>query len=184
MDLRHPRHPRYFFDPRQNFTDPPHRRHRRQGLTHATHEPKNPRTHATHATHAFSHPRYPCQSPTLFTYYLQVKFGIYVIWWSQFLWNDGLIRLFITRLGWSVKLTSIQDDQVWRMCVCFYISWEKPYSELIDSICVPSLFVMSWTNQLLDLTLKSPSRIVKAGSLFLILRKRFSRDRRKCSNSP
>ena len=147
-------------------------------------DPRHPRTHVTHATHASSHPRYPCQSPTLFIYYLQVKFGIYVIWWSQFLWNDGLIWLFITRLGWSVKLTSIQDDQVWRMCVCFDISWEKPYSELIDSICVPSLSVMSWTNQFLDLALKSPSTIVKAGSLFLILRKRFSRDGKKYSNSP
>ena len=39
-----PRHPRHFFDPRQNFTDPRHPRHPRQSLTHATHT-----THATHA---------------------------------------------------------------------------------------------------------------------------------------
>ena len=59
----------------------------------------------------------------------------------------------------------------------------KPYRELIDSICVPSLFVVSWTHQLLDLALKSPSRTVKAGSLLLILHEKFSRDRKKCSNS-
>ena len=107
----------------------------------------------------------------------------YVIWWSQFSWSDGLIPLFITRLGWSVKMRSMQGDKFWRMCVGSDINWKKPYSELIDSICVPSLFVMSWTHQLLDLALKSPSRIVKAGSLLLTLRKRFFRDRRKCSNS-
>ena len=93
-----------------------------------------------------------------------------------------LIPLIITRLGWSVKIRLIQDDKFW-MCVVSGINWEKPYSELIDSICVPSLFVMSWTHQLLDLALKSPSRIVKVGSLLLILHKRISRDRRKCSNS-
>ena len=107
----------------------------------------------------------------------------YVIWWWQFSWSDGLILLFITRSGWSVKMRSIQDDEFWRMCIDSHINLEKPYSELIDSICLPSLFVMSWTHQLLELALKSPSRIVKAGSLLLILHKRFSRDRRKCSNS-
>ena len=88
----------------------------------------------------------------------------YVIWWWQFWQSDALILLFITRLGWSVKMRSMQDEEFWRMCVGSDISWEKPYSELIDWICVPSLFVMLWTHQLLDLALKSPSRIVKAGS--------------------
>ena len=69
------------------------------------------------------------------------------------------------------------------MCVGSDINWENPYSELIDSICVPSLFVMSWTYQLLDLALNSPNRIVKVGSLFLILHETFSRDGRKCLNS-
>ena len=107
-----------------------------------------------------------------------------MIWWWQFSWSDGLIPLFITRLGWSVKMRSMQDDEFWKMCVVYDVSWEKPYSELIDSVCVPSLFVMLWTHQLLDLALKLPSRIVKAGSWFLILPKRFSRDKRKCSNLP
>ena len=78
---------------------------------------------------------------------------------------------------------SIQDDEFWRMCVGSDINWEKPYSELIDSICVPSLFVMLWTHELIELALTSSSRIVKAQSLFLILHRRFSRDRRKCSDS-
>ena len=102
-----------------------------------------------------------------------------MIWWWQFSWRDGLIPLSVTRLDWSVKMRSVQDDKFWRMCVGSDISWEKPYSELIDSICVPLLFVMSWTHQLLDLILKSPSRIVKVGSWFLILPKRFSRDKMK-----
>ena len=106
-----------------------------------------------------------------------------MIWWWQFSWSDSLILLFITRLGWSVKMRSMQDSKFWRMFVGSDINWEKPYSELIDSICVPSLYVMAWTLQLLDLTLKSSSRTVKAASLFLILHKSFSRDRRKCSNS-
>ena len=105
-----------------------------------------------------------------------------ILWW-QFSWSDGLIPLFITKLIWSVKIRSIQDDEFWKMCVGSNINWEKPYSELIDSICVPSLFVMLWTHQLLDLALKSPSRIVKAGSLFLILHNRFSGNRTKYSNS-
>ena len=106
-----------------------------------------------------------------------------MIWWWQFSWSDGLIPLFITILVLFVKMGSMQDDEFWRMCVGSDINWEKLYIELIDWICVPSLFVMSWTHQLLDLALKSPSRTVKAGSLFLILHKSFSRDRRKCSNS-
>ena len=107
-----------------------------------------------------------------------------MIWWWQFSWSDGLLPLFITRFGWSVKMRSMQDDEFWRMCVGSDISWQKPHSELMDSICGPLLFVMLWTHQILDLALKSPCRIVKAGSWFLILPKRFSRDKIKCSNSP
>ena len=106
-----------------------------------------------------------------------------MIWWWRFPWRDGLIPLFITRLGWSVKIMSMQGNEFWRMCVASDINWGKPYSKLIDIICVPSLFVMLWTSQFLDRALKSPSRIVKTGSLFLLLHKMFSRDRRKCSNS-
>ena len=35
----------------------------------------------------------------------------HVIWWWQFSWSDGLILLFITWLGWSVKMRSMQDDE-------------------------------------------------------------------------
>ena len=87
-------------------------------------------------------------------------------------------------------LQDLVDLQQWGQCrmmnfggSVLVLIWEKQYIELIDSICVLLLFVKSWTNQLLDLALKSPTRIVKAGSLLLILNKRFSRDRRKCSSS-
>ena len=56
----------------------------------------------------------------------------HVIWWWQFSWSDGLILLFITWLGWSVKMRSMQDDEFWRMCVGSNINWEKPYCELMD----------------------------------------------------
>ena len=107
-------------------------------------------------------------------YHLQVKFGI-----------CDLMKTILMKWWFNsdVKMKSMQDDEFWRMCVGSDINWEKLYIELIDWICVPSLFVMSWTHQLLDLALKSPSRFVKAGSLFLILHKNFSRDGRKCLNS-
>ena len=115
-------------------------------------------------------------------YYLQVKFDIcdlmmtiLVKWWfnSTVYYKIGLICKNEVNAGWWILEDMCGSD----------INWEKPYSELIDSICIPLLFVMLWTHQLLDLALKSPSRIVKAGHLLLILHKRFSRDRRKCSNS-
>ena len=59
---------------------------------------------------------------------------------------------------------------------CSDISWKNPYSKTIYSICVPSLFVMSWTHQLLDLDFRSLNKIKKDGCWSLILPERFSRD--------
>ena len=131
-------------------------------------------------TGIFVIPNKPLVSCTI--HYLQIIL-VYVIWWWQFSRSNGLTPLFIARLGWSVKMRSMHDDEFWRMCVGSDISWENPYIELIDSICVPSFLVISWTHQLLGLALKSPGRIVKVGSWILILPKTFSRDKRKCPNS-
>ena len=61
-------------------------------------------------------------------------------------------------------MRSIEDDEFCKMCFGCDISSENPYSQLIDSICVPSLFAMSWIHQILDVALKSSSRIIKAES--------------------
>ena len=44
--------------------------------------------------------------------------------------------------------------------------------------------MLLWIHHLLHIVLKLPHRIVKDGTWFLVLPKRFSRDKRKCSNSP
>ena len=87
-----------------------------------------------------------------------------------------------TKLGWSVKISSIHENEAGIIWVGSDINWSKPYIEIKELIWVPSGEVIS-SHQLLDLALKSPKIIVNDGLSCLIWYISFSKLNRKSSNS-
>ena len=98
-------------------------------------------------------------------------------------WRKGWTPLLTTNLGWSVKITSTQEDEAGNIWIVSDINWSKPYIKIKELLWVPSGEVISLGHQSLNLALKSPKVIVNDGSSCLIWFIRFSRLNRKCSNS-
>ena len=48
-----------------------------------------------------------------------------------------------TRLGWSVKIRSMQDEELGNMWVRSFTNYWKPYDEVKASSCIPSGVLVS-----------------------------------------
>ena len=57
----------------------------------------------------------------------------------------------------------MHEEELFKICVSSLISWCKPFCEVTTSVLLPSLLVIIWTYQLLDLPLKSPRETIKKG---------------------
>ena len=57
----------------------------------------------------------------------------------------------------------MHEEELFKMCVSSLISWCKLFCEVTTSILLPSLLVIIWTYQMLDLALKSPRETIKKG---------------------
>ena len=64
-----------------------------------------------------------------------------MIWWWQFWCNDGCTPDSITKLGWEVKIRSIQEEDESKMCVGSLMIWLNPNCDVICSILLPSKLV-------------------------------------------
>ena len=83
------------------------------------------------------------------------------IWWWQFECKDGWTPDSISKLGWELKIKSIHEEELFKICVGSLISWCKPFCEVTASIFLPSSLVISLLYQLLDLALKSLRATIK-----------------------
>ena len=62
--------------------------------------------------------------------------------------------------GCDVNIKSIQDGEVFDMCVGSLISWCKPNYAVTFSIAFPSWLDLSWQHQFFDLIFKSRTNII------------------------
>ena len=91
----------------------------------------------------------------------------WTIWWWQFGCNDAWTPEFTDRLGWSVKIKSIQEELLVCKCVGSFINWETPFADVNESNFSPSEVLMSSDHQHDVLALKSPVITDKNGLIFL-----------------
>ena len=106
----------------------------------------------------------------------------YVIWWWQFSCSVGWTPLSTTKLGWSVKIRSMQDSEFRNIWVGSDISWWNPWVETKESNLVPSIVVESPDHHDFDRALKSPKMTVKDGWKIWTSSKSFSKFDKKSSN--
>ena len=71
-----------------------------------------------------------------------------MIWWWQFACKEACILESITNLGYDVKNKSMQEDDVFKICVGSLIIWCKPFCKVNMSIFAPSKLVLSLMHQL------------------------------------
>ena len=79
-----------------------------------------------------------------------------------------------SKLGWSVKMRSMQDDEFSNRWVGSDISWCNPCIVVNELMSVPSGDVMSSGHHVVDLALKLPIIIVKDGLSSLTKLSKFS----------
>ena len=98
-----------------------------------------------------------------------------MIWWWQLECNDAWTLLLVTKLGWSVKIKSIQEELFLWICVGSLIIWWKPFDVFNEKSFVSSNDSMSLDHQEVDLVLKSPSMTETDGWRVLMSDKRCSK---------
>ena len=69
----------------------------------------------------------------------------------------------ITNLGCDVKIKSVQENDVFKICAGSLIIWCKRFCEVNLSIFAPLNLVLSLMQQLHNSALKSPNTAVKNG---------------------
>ena len=79
-----------------------------------------------------------------------------MIWWWQLECNDALTPLLVTKIGWSVKVKSMQEELFLWICAGSFIIWWKPFGVLNKNFFSPSNGSLSLHHQKDDLVLKSP----------------------------
>ena len=89
-------------------------------------------------------------------------------WWWQFGCSDGWTSECITQLGWDVKVKSMQEAELLKICVGCFILWLKPNWEVPVSILHPSKVVISFWYQPYIFALKSIAMCSKLSSKFLV----------------
>ena len=75
-------------------------------------------------------------------------------WWWQFACKEACKLESITNLGYDVKNKSMQEDDVFKICVGSLIIWCKSFCEVNVSIFAPSKLVLSLMYQLQQLCIK------------------------------
>ena len=107
----------------------------------------------------------------------------WVIWWWHLVFKVECVPQLTTKLGWLVKIKSIQELELDSMCVGSDISWSKLCNDVRASKCVPSVVVLSSFHQDEDLALKSPKIIVNKELDEAVLLETSSKPDIKFSNS-
>ena len=81
-----------------------------------------------------------------------------IIWWW---YSECRVKcMFITMLGWLVKIRSIQLEEFSKICVSSPINCLRRHMDIRESNCAPSEVVGSSTDQFVEFALKSP--VIKA----------------------
>ena len=106
-----------------------------------------------------------------------------MIWWWRLECNEAWTPLLVTKLGWSVKIKSMQEELLVWMCVGSLTIWWKPFDVLNEKSFVASNESMPLDHQEVDLTLKSPNMTDTDGLRLLMSDKRCSNFVKKLSNS-
>ena len=106
-----------------------------------------------------------------------------VIWWWQFGCKDGWTPDSIRTLGWELKIKSIHEEELFKVCVGSLIFWSKRFCEIIASVFLPSSTVISLLYQLLELVVKSPRATNKEWFFWAIVSKVNSKLSRKIISS-
>ena len=104
------------------------------------------------------------------------------MWWWQLGCKEGWTPQTTAKLGWSVKMRSMQDNEFGNRWVGSHISWCSPCI-VNESMSVPSGDVLSSGHHDLDLALKLSNIIVKDGLSPLTKLSRFSNFDKNSSNS-
>ena len=73
------------------------------------------------------------------------------IWWWQSGCKDGWTPDSISKIVWELKIKSLHEEELFKICVGLLISWCKPFCEVTYLIFLPSSLVISLLYQLLDL---------------------------------
>ena len=105
-----------------------------------------------------------------------------MLWWHSSQSDISTPELLI-KLGFDVKMKSIQDKESLVICVGWLISWLYPAGRVIMFISRPSRFSLSHLYYFVDLALKSPVIIEQAGVRSFIFDKNKSKSVQKRSNS-
>ena len=103
------------------------------------------------------------------------------IWWWQFGCSDRWMPGRITKLGWDVKIRSMQEAELLKICVGSFIIWLS--LEFAISILNPSKAVISFWYQNCILALKSPITTIRNRLLFTMCSKLISKFLMKFWNS-
>ena len=89
------------------------------------------------------------------------QFGCIVRWMPEY----------ITKLGWDVKIKSMQGTELLKICVGSFIVWLRLNWEVARSTLGPSKVVLSFWYQSWILALKSPKTTIRNGLLFPVCSK-------------
>ena len=79
-----------------------------------------------------------------------------LIWWWELWCKDGWTPDSVIRFGSKVNIRSIHEEEDSNTWVGSLIIWCKPNCDEIFCIALPSVVVISFLQQLLDIALKSP----------------------------
>ena len=105
------------------------------------------------------------------------------IWWWQFGCCDGWTPECITKLGWDVKIKTMKEAELLKLCVGSFIIWLKLDWEVVISVLNSSKVVTSFWYQPWILASKSPNTTIRHGLLFAVCCKLSSKFLMKFSNS-
>ena len=78
------------------------------------------------------------------------------IWWWQFRCKDEWTPEFTDKFGWFVSIKSIQEDLFIWIWTGSFINWRKPFAEVDEYKCDPSIMFMLLHHHEKDLALTSP----------------------------
>ena len=105
----------------------------------------------------------------------------YTMLWWHFSKSDISTPELLIKLGYDVKMRSIQDKESLVVYVGWLISWLYPAAGVMIFISRPSIFSLSNLHHFVDLALQSPVIIEQAGFKSLIFDKK-SKLAQKLSN--
>ena len=88
---------------------------------------------------------------------------MWTIWWWQFGRKDEWTPEFTDKFGWFANIKSIQEEMFVLIWVGSFINREKPFEDVNEYKCDPSITFMSLHHHEEDIALKSPVTTDKDG---------------------